>query len=225
MPQIAGAFPYNVDNLLGGAVRALWAPIDTPIPADISDVIDMTSPYAPVDPWEDFGATKDAFSYSRGFETSGYEIQQSAAAVLEEVTSITRTLTVSVAELTPTMLQMLEETGAPGSVAAGTGTSAQDVIKFGSFQSTTPRRIVFVSRRNKASGVVKEGAGADDVQRGAFVMGVGYNCQVTADSIEMAQAKGELTAFGLQFRLFPDSSQVVGEEYGAWFLEHTGTIS
>lgn len=222
MPAIAGPFPYNIDNLLGGAVRVLYAPITEPIPASIDDVIAMVSPYAPVGAWEEFGATKDAFSYSRGFETSGYEIQQVPEAILEEVTSITRTISVSVAELTKETLQILEEAGAPTAVAAGAGVSAQDVVEFGSFTSLSQYRVAYISRRNKASGLVTEPGGAT---RGQMVMGVGYKAQVTADNVEMSQAKGELTAFGLSFKFFPDATKAQGKEHGAWFIEKAGVIA
>jgi hypothetical protein len=222
MPAITGPFPYNVDNLLGGAVRVLIADATQAVPANIADIIDMVSPYAPATGWTDLGAAKDAFSYTRAFETAGYEIQQVAGPILEEITTITRTITTSVAEITPENLGIFEEAGAPLTIAAAAGQSAQKGVSFGSFASVTQHRIAFVSRRNKASGIVTEPGG---VERGRFVVGVGYLGQMSADSAEMGQAKGELTAFGLTFTLFPESTEAQGEEYGTWLLEDAGTIA
>src|SRR3982750_708625 len=100
MALVGYPFPYDITNLLSGAVSVLYgtpgdgtgATVD--LPADISDVVDMTAPYAPKPGWTYLGATREAFSYSRGFDTEGLEIQQSETAILEEVTGITRSITV-----------------------------------------------------------------------------------------------------------------------------------
>src|SRR4051794_35345320 len=118
MAQVTGAFPYDIDNLLGGAVRVLYAPTTAALPADISDVIDMTTPYAPVTPWKDFGATKESFTYTRGFDTEGLEIQQVPGAILEDITDLSRTITVSVAELRDELLQIMEQGTIAADVAA-----------------------------------------------------------------------------------------------------------
>lgn len=222
MALVTGAFPYDVDNLLGGATRILYAPSTQAIPVDISSVIDMTSPYAPKAGWLDFGATKESFSYSRGFDVEGWEIQQVAGAILEEVTDITRTLSLSAAELRKEVLQIMEEAPAPTAVASGANKSAQDKISFGAFTTTTKYRMAFISRRHTGSGLVTEPGGAT---RGRFVMGAGYNVQATADEIELEQNKGELSAVGLTFKLFPEPGQTSTTSHGAWLLEATGTIS
>jgi hypothetical protein len=227
MPAVTGAFPYNIDNLLGGAVRILRGPAtgDTPVdvPATIDDVIDMVEPYAPKAGWVDVGATKESFTYTRGFETSGYEIQQVQAPVIEEITSITRTIELSVAEFRPDTLQMMENAPSIEAIAAATGASAQDKIAFGSFSDPNQYRFAFISRRSKSSGVVLEGAAGKE--RGRFFMGVLYVAQISADDVSMEQAKGALTASGITFTSFPLGGEPEGEEYGAWFDEHAGTIT
>jgi hypothetical protein len=223
MAQVTGAFPYDIDNLLGGAVRILYADptVVTAVPSDISQVIDMVAPYTPKTNWKDFGATKESFTYSRGFDTSGWEIQQVAGSILEEVSDITRTVQLSMAEVTQETMKIFDQ-GVAGTVAAAAGKSAQKVVKFGSFKTPDKVRVAFVSRRHTGSGLVTEPGGTT---RGRFVMGVGYSCALTADSIDMEQNKGDLTAVGLTFRLFPESGQTVGQEHGAWFLEDAGTIA
>jgi hypothetical protein len=231
MPAVTGAFPYNIDNLLGGAVRVLYAPTSQAIPANIGDVIKMVGPnYAPETGWLELGATKEAFSYSRGFDVEGWEIQQTAGNVIEEITDITRSVSVSIAEFTKELLKIIEgDTGVISALAAvpgatDSGTSAQDKITFGSFSSLTQYRIAFIARRAKASGLVTE-AGNGGATRGRFVMGVGYRAQLSADEIEMEQDKGVLTAANTGFTFFPEGGQAQGSEYGAWFLENTGTIA
>src|SRR5262245_38319560 len=103
MALVAGAFPYDIDNLLGGAVRILYAPSTQAIPSTggIADVIEMVGPnYAAKTGWIDLGATKESFSYTRGFDVEGWEIQQTAGNVIEEISDITRSVSVSIAEFT-----------------------------------------------------------------------------------------------------------------------------
>jgi hypothetical protein len=214
--MVTGAFPYDIDNLLGGAVRVLYAPVSADLPASIDEVIDMQTPYTPVSPWVDFGATKESFTYNRGFDTSGFEIQQVPGAILEDITDLTRTITVSVAELRPELLKIIEQGTAGTDVAAATGQGAQKIIKFGAFNAVTQYRIAWVSRRHQGSGTVDEGGG---VIRGRFFMGVGYRCQISADEVSFEGAKGELVGLGLTFKLFPESGETYGEEYGLWASE------
>lgn len=215
-------FPYDVDNLLSGAVRILRAPAATAVPTDISDVIGMVSPYAALTGWTDLGATRESFSYTRGFDTEGLEIQQVAGNILEEITSITRSLQLSMAEFKPEHFQLMEGAPSVATIAAAANTGAQKKVGFGSFASLSRERYAFISMRPKAAGTVTEPGGAT---RGRFVMGCAYSCQLAADEIEMEQAKGTLTAVQLSFSLFPESGQPSGQDWGAWFLEESGTIA
>jgi hypothetical protein len=226
MALSTGAFPYDIANLLGGAVRILYADPETvAVPGDISDVIDMQSPYASQTGWTDLGATRDAFSYSRSFDTEGYEIQQVAGNVIEELTDITRSIEISFADFRPEHLKMIEN--APnidtiGPVAHATDpASEQKRIGFGSFSSIEQYRFAFIAKRPKQAGVVVEG---DLTERGRFFMGVANLAQIAADEVSFEQEKGTLTAAGVTFTLFPDSTEAEGEEYGAWFDELAGTL-
>ncbi len=229
MALVGFPFPYNIENLLSGAVSIAYSKITgaTPadIPAGIEDVILMESPYTIQTGWTWLGATKEAFSYSRGFETEGLEIQQVAGAILEEVTDLTRTITVSQAEFNPFGFQLMENAPSVATLAAAAGVSAQKKVAFGTFASIDRYRFAFISRRPKAAGTVTE-SDATTI-RGRFVMGVAYQAQLQADEIEMEQGKGELTAAELAFSMFPETTvaQPEGQEYGAWFLEDAGTIA
>ena len=224
-----GAFPYDIDNLLGGAVRILFADLEEAsppaIPDSIDDVVAMSYPYAPKTGWLDLGATKESFTYSRGFETEGWEIQQEQGNVIEEVTSISRTIELSLAEFRPETLQLMENAPNATTVAAATGISQQKRVGFGSFQSPHRYRFAFISRRSTASGIVTEGSGGTPRTRGRFFMGVLYQAQIAADDISLEQSKGALTAAGLTFTAFPDALAVADEEYGAWYDEQAGTLA
>lgn len=220
---VTGAFPYDLDNVLGGRARVLYAPDTESIPTSIADVIDMTSPYAVVGDWIDLGATRDSSSYSKSIESSGYEIQQATSAVLEEITDVTRTMTISIAEIAPENIVLLEEAGSIGTIAAATLKGAQKQVKVGSFSDTTHYRMAFIAQRSRQSGVVLEGAGGSE--RGRFVMFCLYNVSLSADESEIEFDKGNLAAAPFTVTAFPEDGETAGEEYGSWFTEDAGTIA
>lgn len=212
-------FPYDINNLLGGRVRVLFAPLATAVPANIDDVINVDGGYAAQTGWTDLGAAKDSFSYSRGFDTAGWEIQQAQGNVIEEVTDLTRSISVSLAEIKPSHLQLIENAPSIATITGVSGKSAQKKVAFGSFTSITRYRFAFISQRSTASGTVTESGGGI---RGAFVMGTAFESQVSADEVEFEQTKGELSAATVSFTLFPASGQPTGQEYGAWYTEDVG---
>lgn len=224
MTPVTGVLPYDLANLLGGAARVLVSDDSTALPAvptTIKDVIDCVSPYAPKTGWVDFGATGEGTSYSRDMDSDGYEIQQSTGMVFEEITDISRTLTVDVAEITPEHVAMVENTDSLGTVAAATGAVAQKSVKFGSFTSLATRRVAFIAQRHPNSGIVDEGS----IERGRFVMLCLYSVSIAADESEMTVEKGSLATLPITFEAFPESGQLQGEEYGTWLMEDAGTIT
>lgn len=227
MALVGAPFPYDIENLLSGGVSIYYSKLtgtgDVAIPAKIGDVIDVQAPYAPKTGWTALGATKETFTYNRGFDTEGLEIQQVSGAILEEVTDIARSITVSMAEFNPFGFQLMENAPSVATIAASAMNSAQKRIAFGNFASVQRYRFAFLSRRPIASGLVTETTGKT---RGRFVLGVAYQAQLQADDIDMEQGKGELTASGLAFTLFNETkvAQPEGQEAGSWFLEDPGTI-
>lgn len=216
------AFPYNLNNLIGGQVRVLYAPISAALPAKPGDIFGQVSPYNPVSPWRDFGGGKDAFNYEREFDVEGWEIQQATGNVIEEPSEITRTVTLSIAELTPEAIQIIEEAPAIETIAASANNSSYKKVSFGLFEELTQYRIAFVARRKKASGLVTEPGG---VERGRYFVGHGYRCQLAADGSELEFEKGELTAAEVAFTFFPEPGRAEGVEHGDFFEEQAGTIS
>ena len=219
-------FPYDVNNLTGGRTRILYAPTSQAIPANMDDIFEMDGGgYVVKGSWLDLGATKEASSYARGFDTGAWEIQQVVGAVVEEVTDVTRTLTVSFADFKPEHLQIIENAPSIATLAAAAGRSAQKQVSFGAFSSITRYRFAFVQQRSKQSGIVTESAGAGSGTRGRFLCGVLYDAQISADEVTFEQAKGELTGVGVTFTGFPASGQPTGQEYGTWLDELAGTIT
>ena len=286
MPTL-GAFPYDLNHLLGGATRVLYTPITTAIPSGPSQIFSQTYPYNPVgaayvttdvapagtaitvndastlpatpfalqsalqsgdisvtaktgnsltvtgvtaalpagtflhtaDGWRDFGATREAFVYGRNLAATGYQIQQVSADILEEVTDTQRTAAVSIAEIRPETLAIMEE-GLIGTADSG----AYDAVAYGSIHDLTQYRIAYAARRNKQSGIVTETSGGR--ARGRFVVGLGFRAQLSADNVQMNIAKGELSSATVTFRFFPETTgaQAEGTEFGKWFTERVRTI-
>lgn len=223
------AFPWNISNLLGGRIRALYAPTTVALPDGPDDIFVQTavaSPnYAPKTGWLEFGGGRDASSYGRTIAKTGWELQQSKAAVVEQVSSVTRRLSLSIAEVTPEVLQIVEVAPSVGTVAAAVGVSAFKEVGMGGINDLPRYRVAFVSQRDPSAGKVIEPAGGNVAGRGRFVVGVGYECSISADEVALEQAKATMSALTVQFDFYPVSGQPAGKEYGTWWLEQAGTIT
>lgn len=217
--------PYDLNNLAGGAIRALFAPIDETLPARIGDAIDLSSPYAPNGDWVDFGATTGPFTVNRSITKAGGNIQQEDSAILEEVTEVVRTVSAPFAELRPEIIQMIEEGAASAATTVGAGHSAQTKQPFGSIEELTQYRMMFIARRKKAQGTVREGV-AGTVYRGRFLAYAAYRVELAAENISIPFEKGALASATVTFKLYPDPTITEpGEEYGAWFDEDAGILA
>lgn len=223
------AFPWNISNLLGGRIRALHAPTSVTIPAGPASIFVQTavaSPsYAPATGWLDFGGSRDASNYERGITTADWELQQAKAAVVRQVSAVTRRVSLSIAEVTDALLQIIEEAPSIGTVAAATGVSAQKEIGMGGIDALTRHRIAFISQRDPSAGKVIEPTGGNITGRGRFVVGVGWECSLSADSVQLEQAKATMSALTVNFDFYPVSGQPDGKEYGTWWLEAAGTMT
>lgn len=221
-------FPYDLSNLLGGKVRILYTPVvgGAAVPAGPKDIFDQESPYASGASWVDFGATSAPSSYERGLDLTGWEIEQSDAAVVEQVSSQTRRVSVPMAELNQAAFKIFENASSVGTVAATTGQGAQKKIGMGLIQSLARYRIAFVSMRDQSAGQVTETAGAvpPSGKRGRFVVGVGWEAAITADAVALEQAKAAMSSVTVTFNFYP-VGETSGEEFGAWWLEDAGALT
>lgn len=217
-----GLYPFNVQNLLGGKIRALAAPISESLADSPADVFDQQGPnYDPNGDWFDFGATTEGTEYEREFGSEGYEIEQTTATVLEEMTESNRSVAIPLGEFTQKALEIFEE-GVPDDVASGTGISAYERVSFGDVDDLTPYRLALVAQRAKASGAtVTE---HDGTIRGAFVVFVFHRVAIAADSASIELAKGSLSSIPVALKAIPDPDADPGKEHGDWWIETPGTI-
>src|SRR5690348_972264 len=117
MSVVTGLNPYDLSNLLKGPCRVLYAATSVEIPANISKIIEPEGEYKPVGEWKDFGATTQGAAYSRQFSTAGFTIEQTTGNVDEEVTDAVRAVQASLGEISPEVLQILEQAAAIDTVA------------------------------------------------------------------------------------------------------------
>ena len=218
----SGLNGYDLSNLLKGPCSVLYAdPAETDAPANLLDIFDPDgSPYTPSEGWKVFGATTSGTAYSRQFSTSGFQIEQATGDVDEEVTDVVRSVQASFGEITPELLQMIEQAKDVDTVAKAKGRAAESQIKFGTITSLTDYMIAFVGKRLKGKGadVTESGGGV----RGAFVCGVLLSAKITGDQTALQLAKGQLSSAPLTFQAYADDSQAEGEEHGLWIVETPG---
>jgi hypothetical protein len=219
-----GLNTYNLNNLLKGPCNVLYAdPEVTTAPTKIADLFDPDGGgYQLKTGWSVFGATTSGTAYGRQFQTSGHQIEQATGNVAEEVVDVVRTVQLTAGEISPEMLQLMEQAPNIDTLAKAKGHSAEKQIRFGKVEELSDLRIAFVGRRLKGKGAdVKESGGAT---RGAFVVGGLWVAQLTGDAANLQIAKGNLAAAPLTLQAYPDTSQPEGEEHGFWFVEEAGTI-
>lgn len=214
------AFPVTLTGLLSGPARILWAASGQARPTKIDDIIGMATPYTKKTGWNEFGATSDAAGYSREMESEEYEIEQVTGAVLEKISSVTRTLTVPIAEITAANMLIAEAAPASTSVAAGaggSGTPAQTRLDFGSILTLPKYRIAIIAERDSGFGTSGEGGA-----RGQLVAIVLYWASITTDASDMEISRGDLVGREVTFRAFPDPAVSDSLKAHGAFIEETG---
>jgi hypothetical protein len=157
---------------------------------------------------------------------AGYTIEQSQTPLLEEPTEVQYTVQIPFAELSPKVLQILNEAPRTTAEVAATGRSSGVKTPFGNIYDLSHYRVAFVVRRTKAQGEVIEGAGGSAKHRGRFLVYVGYDCTISGENVQTNFGKGQLSQAAVTFRLYPDSAVTAeGEEHGFFFDEDAGTIA
>lgn len=219
---MATLYGGTLTNLLMGPAYIYYADAAVATrPTKIDDVIGMASPYTPKTNWIAIGATSDASGYSREFEQEDYEIEQRTGAVGSKVTSVSRSLTVPLSEITAALMRIVEAAPAPTTIvqgAAASGTPAQSRLDFGSI-STLPRyRFALIAERDK--GVT--GSSGEGGARGQLAAILLYSASIAADASEMEIAKGQLVGREVTFTAYPDSAVTDPEKAHGAYVEETG---
>lgn len=216
--------------MIVGAARAVIAPIDltdnTPAPADnIGDFVALSQDagaYPLVSPYRDLGAATDGSSYSHGRSSSGVEIQQETGAIMEEITSVARAMSLSMAEVDPANIQLVENADEITTIAAAAGLSAQKRVGMGSYTDLSLYRVALIGIRKKNAGIVVE-EGADE--RGRFVVAMLNRVSLSADEQSLTFAKGGLASGPITVVAFPEPGIAGPRAYGDWYFEEAGTIA
>ncbi|GAB1809829.1 hypothetical protein [Priestia megaterium] len=97
---MADIYKVNSKNFVGGPGRLVVADMSVAAPTKISDVMDLTDPYALKDGWKDLGATSDGISITRGWDTEDFEVDQVMGAADTDVSSFEHGLETQLAENT-----------------------------------------------------------------------------------------------------------------------------
>lgn len=217
---MADVLKYNGANLLKAPARVLYAPFATTIPTYPSDIFDGTDPYAVKTGWVDFGATSGPPVISRTFTTSGIVIEQSDTSLYDEVTEMTRTLQIPIAEFSPANLAVLEESTA-ATYASGTKRGSGTTVPFGSIDSLSSFRLAVVGMRSKQQGTVTETVGPKT--RGSFVVWTAYKASLTGDSLAASLGRNETSNLSVSFKLYPDPTvTTTNGTFGRWLIEDSG---
>lgn len=208
--------PYNSANLVVGAWRCLLAPISEPVPEDLSDIVSLSTPYAGQGTWFDAGASKSASSYTRGIDSEGIEIQQETGTIFDEITDTNRSFQLSIAEFTPELVQIIENSPDPEDVGS------MKKLPLTSITDLEIYRLAAIGVRKKQSGVVNESGG---VNRGRLIGVVLNRVTLTADDTDAEFEKGALTEMQVGFTAYPDPDVDAEDgDWGGWFFEEPGTV-
>jgi hypothetical protein len=211
---------YDQNNLIGAGANVYYAPFSTTRPAYMSDIFDGTDPYGTKTGWAKFGATSGPPVIARNLTVAGFQIQQTNVTLLEEPTDLKRTLQVPIAEFSPTILALLEESTA-ATYASGTKRGTGTNVPFGNINSLSSFRLAVFARKSKQQGLVTETATSKT--RGAFFGWVAYKASLSGDNLQTSIARGALADITVTFNLYPDPAVTTeGAEMGMWMSEDAG---
>lgn len=217
------AFPFNQNNLQGGATRILYAPITQAVPTVLTSVILSSTPYTAATGWVDVGATSVPMTYDQALTVAGYKIEQETTNLLEEPTEFVRTIKLGMAELHPANLQIVENAPTVTAVVAGiaaSGLNASTTVGVGTVTDLTVYRVAFIAQKSLQQGAVVEATKS----RGRFEVFFAYRASLTTNTASISYGKGSLAHAPLTLKLFPESGQPSGQDYGKWIDESAGTL-
>lgn len=216
-------FPYDTTKLLTGRHRVLYAPTTVAVPTRISDIIGEVSPYTPATGWLDVGATGAAADYAMAITKSSLNIQQTSEDVKEQVQTVSRTFAFTVAEQSPLIKALIEQSPGVVTLAAATGKSAEKGIPFGSISDLTRYRVAILTMFSKNDRPVVEPGG---LTRGGWNGVVAYQCELDAQTYTTSYGEAELVQTAVTVKMFSEPTITVeGKEYGTHLEEQAGTIA
>lgn len=212
-------FPYNINDIAQGPARVVFAPTSVAVPTKLSSVFLQKAPYTLATNWFDAGATTGPTVIGRSFATSGLSIEQDSTTILDEISDVSRTVTIPIGELTSDMLDIMEQSGGVTTVASSTGVDlGQTKVPFGTIVDLGTYRVAVIYRFRKSQGIVIEPTTL--LERGRNAMYVGYVAKLTADNVQMSIGKNQIVGGSLAFKLESDPTVTAeGTEQGFWVYE------
>lgn len=212
-------FPYDINSIAQGPARVVFAPTSVAVPTKLSSVFLQKAPYTLATGWFDAGATTGPTVIGRSFATAGLSIEQDSTTILDEISDVSRTVTIPIGELTSDMLDIMEQSGGVTTVAAGTGVDlGQTKVPFGTIVDLGTYRVAVIYRFRKSQGIVVEPTTL--LERGRNAMYVGYVAKLTADNVQMSIGKNAIVGGSLAFKLESDPTVTAeGTEQGFWVYE------
>lgn len=226
MAMHGGKTPYDEAGALTGPARVVYAPTTVAVPVDLWDVVaavaDGSGEYPLKTGWLDFGLAADAPSYTHGRESSGLDYEQPTGQLFQQITDISRALTVNVAHIDDRTLQIVENSGAATTITAAANESAQKKINVGLYTQLTVWRVAMISFRPSGAAVVTEPGGAT---RPPAVARIIPRCVISSDDTEITIPKGDPAAGAVTFTAESEPTAPAGGEHGFWIVEQAGTIA
>lgn len=212
-------FPYDINKIATGPARVMYAPTTVAVPTKLSNLFLQKAPYTAATGWLNAGATTGPTVIGRTFATAGLNIQQSTSTILDEITDVSRTVTIPIGQLDSALLAVMEQSGGVTTVAAGTGIdSGQTKVPFGTITDLGTYRVAVIYQFKKSQGIVIEPTTL--AERGRFAAWVGYFAKLTADNVQVSVGENEIVGGSLAFKLEDESTvTAAGTEQGFWIYE------
>lgn len=232
-PATGGRTPFDKNNAAVGPARVLWADTTQATPADIWDIIPAVAnaqgEYPAKAGWNDFGLAADAPSYTHGRDTEGLEYQQSAQALFEQVSEITREFTAQISEIAVENLKIMENSVLTSAIAASgtgaTGESALTLVHTGLYESLRQLRVALVFYRPTGAGTVVEPSPSPVGSRPPAIARVFPLVQLAAEDTDIDVDREDPVNMEVTFKINPDTSLAAGKQHGYWAIETPGTIA
>lgn len=179
----------NDESFIRGPGRLMYADMSTPMPTQISDVINLST-YAAQSGWNDVGATKGGVQITFNNAEEAFDVDQILSDLFALPTSSEMYIQTQIAQATLDWLAFAWE-GTPVTTNV-TPTIPEKVTHFGPFESYTQRRMAVAYRRP---------------QNGKIRLFVARKTQrAPQESTITFNKTGEQQSIPARFRVLPDTS-------------------
>lgn len=218
--------PDTPANLWNGPGYFLYtADLTVAVPTKIDDIVTMKSPYGTKTGWINGGmVTRDAMSVAMSMTGTDFVTGHTNLPVGRRITATSRLMTVTLQELTGALMQLIENTPNPTTIAAGiagSGTPAQAAVPLGAVTSLNRHRCAIVAECDPAlTGVSAEGGA-----RGHLIAYVLYQASISGKDSAWAVDPDTLSSRSVEFEAFPEPTITdITKQHGLWLSETGLTV-